>query len=172
MSTYNIPYTHAYINPRFLGIDTEEWQECYIFAVTTLLNRPLLFTAHLSSGAVYSRLPLVAFSPVVEGHDKANLDCDPWGSIAPYNTIIKFDYLKDYEVVNIRPSDSGRYLFSIDPVAEGYAEDPEQHKTLHVIQFDNYYSALANNMVMFKDTHFTADIVYKYKRNTTYYTIE
>lgn len=167
----NIPYIHCYVNGKFIGV--EGWEECYVFAVTTLLNRPLLFTAHLESGAVYSRLPLVAFSPIPEGHKMDKRDCDPWGSISPVNQVIRFDYLKDYAVLRNRenPEDTeGRYLFSIDAISEGYAEDPEQHKILHVVEFDDHYAALPNNMIHFPDTHFTTKIR-RYKRNTKYFEI-
>jgi hypothetical protein len=174
VTTSNIPYVKAFINPSYLGLTSSpDWHECYIFAVTTLHNRPILWTVHLSTGAVFSRLPTQAISPVKTPKTiPTSKICDIWGSISEKSQVIRFDYLKDYEVVDLKTKIIGRYLFSIDFLDGAFAEDPEQHKVLHMVDFGDFFGLRANNMILFKDEHFVdEDQTIQYKRTSRYYII-
>lgn len=168
-----LPYIHTYINGNYLGVPNN-WIPAYWVYVTALPNRPLLFTSHTEHGALYSRLPIDAFSPV------NNIQVPPkviessgqrWSNLGRYIEVIQPTYLKDYTVEHIHTKETGRYLFSIDYVGELFSEDPEQHKTLHLIEMDNRYVLLPNNEILFTDKHFVdKSETIRYSRNLVYFT--
>lgn len=170
MQNQETPYTLSYLNGGYVGIPGK-WIKCYIFMVTALPNRPLLFSCHLENGAIYSRLPIDAFSPkptdtMASVCEVSN--CQLWGNLGNDIEVIKPTYLKDYEVKS--KERIGRYLFSIDYLNGMFSEDPEQHKILHLIEFDTCYNLLPNNELLFIDKHFTESIYYEIKRTNNYWT--
>lgn len=170
MITIDIPYIHCYVRGEFVSEQTEPI-ECYIFAATAILNRPLLFTCHTISGAVYSRLPVEAF---ISRKDAGKLDnLAPWGCIGNYMSVVEHQYLKDYEVTVPNLNTSGRYLMTFDQFNGGFSEDPEQHKTMNFIELETgQYALMPNNYCIFNDSHFTRDDDIKYKRQISYWRSE
>lgn len=173
---------HCGVQKMFLTNDEKHGiEECYIFAVTILQNRTLLFTCHTENGAVYSRLPIWAFkhnnlglgcTKTLEGLDKRVL-C-PWSCLGDTADIVEHSYLKDYEVqCSIYDKTIiGRYLATIDYSKGLYAQDPEQHKTHNIVELENgFYAALPNNYCKFEDEHFTKDDAdcSHYRRNKMYW---
>jgi hypothetical protein len=61
----------------------------------------------------------------------------------------------------------------VDFHTSAFGEDPEQHKTLHMVQYEYWFGLRANNMVLFPDTHFTDPVGTPpaYRRTSTYYEI-
>ena len=169
---------HCHVLQEYLTNGAENSvEECYIFAVTALENRTLLFTCHTENGAVFSRLPIWAFR--TKDYTDAGEDLDletlcPWSALGGNASIIKHRYLKDYEV-KCKIGDefvAGRYLFTIDYNEGLYAQDPEQHKTHNVIELDSgFYAALPNNFCLFEDSHFvkSAPKSSHYARNEIYF---
>jgi hypothetical protein len=164
------PYLKAWIAPDYIG--TQEPVECYVFMVTALNNRPLLFTVHTEHGAVYSRLPVDALTPrpgtrpvseVVEGQ--------PWSTVGTDIECFQVPYLKDYTVKDLNTGELGTYCFSIDAVGGAFSEDPEQHKLMHLCSFEltNTFRILPNNMLGFIDEHFATKPPVRYARNTRYW---
>lgn len=140
---------------------------CYVIAARIIKSRPILFTAHLENGAVYSGLPVNAFSSpeVADGKTYLLEQSQPWSCLeAPSNALI-IEHLKDYEVKVIAPeivkendgmAESGTYLYTIDYSGEGLAQDPEQYKCHHVIALDKAnWVAMPNNYCVFQDRYFT-----------------
>lgn len=174
----NIPYTKAYIKNNYIK-NTLGLTECYIVAVTTMLNRPHLFTVHTIDGALYSRLPIQAFvhkdiSNLYREFDcySGKLNLDEYGTISSNSQVIQLNYLKDYEVNILTYNMSGRYLFSIEPTEGAFSEDPEQSKLLHFIKLDNgQFGIFPNNKLKFMDNYFTKESQDIYNRTTNYYTI-
>jgi hypothetical protein len=173
----NIPYVRAKVCNKYIK-GKEGTTDCYIIAVSTLLNRPHLFTIHTIDGAVYARLPISAFR-----HDNIDLIkdltgvynsiLDEYGVISEKSQVIKIDYLKDYEPYVIDLKTTGRYIFSIEPVEGAFAEDPEQSKLIHFIELKNgYFGLFPNNKLRFTDNYFTEPSGDSYVRNTKYFTIE
>lgn len=130
--------------------------EGYLFAVTSLANRPLLFTVHLQSGAVISRLPLDALC--TKPCEKWPLhDLELWSALSNTITVLQHEYLKRYSM-QVRVNDmsyGATYLFTIDSCGEGFAESPDQHKTFNIAQLDTgHLVAQPNNRCLFLDSHF------------------
>jgi hypothetical protein len=172
----NIPYVKAKVCNKYIK-GKEGTTDCYIIAVSTLLNRPHLFTIHTVDGAVYARLPIKAFR-----HDNINIVkdltefddriLDQYGVISEKSQVLKIDYLKDYEPYVIDLEITGRYIFSIEPVEGSFAEDPEQSKLIHFIELENgYFGLFPNNKLKFTDNYFTEPGSDIYLRNSEYFTV-
>lgn len=145
--------------------------EAYAYSVTGIRNRPLFFNVHTEDGALYSRLPVWALVHDIPTFWFIAPRIDPWGVIGDKFNVIEHQYLRSYEPKIPKLETTGRYLFSLDWTHGGFSEDPEQHKTLHLIAISNGQLGLfPNNELLFKDSHFTTnDPMPRYKRNTNWY---
>ncbi len=167
----DFPRLKCYCDLQYLSNrQVKGWVECYIFAVTLIESRSLLFTIHTIDGAVYSRIPLEALKTK---KNKGKLHIDRWGAISSNGTVIQHQYLKDYRCVTIAGEWTGRYWATIDYLDGGFAQDPEQHKTSHILLMDTGdIIVCANNEVLFTDEHFVikqSKNLKNYRRNTQYY---
>lgn len=169
----DIPRFKAYIDRQYLTDGKGHGrEEAYVFAVTLIESRPLLFTIHTVYGAVYSRIPIeaIAWKP-----KPTNNSIDRWGAISGNAQVIQHRYLKDYYATIPKYKTRGRYHCTIDYYDGGFAQDPEQHKTTNLLFGDDgAIYALPNNEIIFHDDHFTNDsnpktLASQYKRNTSYY---
>lgn len=139
-----------FLNPKLKG-----YENAYLYSVTGNINCPLLFNVHLESGALFSRLPIHALC-IQECIQIPLKVCMPWGVIGQRIQVIEHEYLKNYEVLT--SIGTGQYLFTVDQFDGGFAEDPEQHKTMNIIGIhDGPLVALPNNSCRFLDKHFTDD---------------
>ena len=174
----NLPLPlHVKIPNEFLyGEESKESTEAYVFAVTNIINRPLLFTVHTIDGAVVSRLPIDAFVPYTldKLSDYGLAELQPWQALGKDIQAIQHEYLKDYSAICKigTKQELGRYIMTFDSFTGGFSEDPEQHKTYNMIELQvGQYALLPNNHCLFTDTHFTKlDGEFPgYKRNSTYW---
>jgi len=176
----NTPYIKVKVNNRAIK-GKDGYTDAYIIAITTLPNRPHLFTVHTVDGAVYSRLPVWAFkhfqhklNPSAERIlFKTRKKLDEYGVISEQCQIIQLEYLKDYEAEILTLSGTkARYIFSIEPVKGQFAEDPEQSKLLHFLELETgHYGIFPNNHLKFLDNYFTEPSSDAYIRTTEYYTL-
>lgn len=177
--TINIPSLKVYVRNNYLGLTDSNLTEAYLIAVTSISNRPLFFTAHLVTGAVWGRLPISAI--VCDRYLEKQLLTQPQeiplAKLQPYSCLygnicyVRYEHLKDY-VVKTKTLGKGYYLFTIDVEGPGLAEDPEQHKTHNIIALESGNTcALPNNYCLFTDEYFACDlnVVPKYKRNPKYF---
>lgn len=167
----DFPRLKVYVNRDYMTDGSGNGrEEAYVFAVTLLESRPLLFTVHTEYGAVYSRLPLQALAWKEKPTDNSY---DKWGAISGNGTVVQHAYLKDYLVQVPYFKAHGRYWCTIDYYDGGFAQDPQQHKTANIILADSgAILAVPNNDCIFRDNHFTKYVKnMSYKRNTKYYTI-
>lgn len=170
MKLCNTPYIHCKIRNQFLGIPGT-FTECYIFMLTALPNRPILFTAHTEHGGVFSRLPIWAFAPMgAKFSTTPTKRLQKWSVLGSETEVISPPYLKDYRVKS--QFGEGVYKFTIDFTDGMFSEDPEQHKSLHFIELEETFALLPNNECRFVDSHFVGDTAVVYKRNTEYFTTE
>lgn len=155
-------------------------EEAYCFAVTLMEARPLLWTVHLESGAVYSRLPTRALRHALWTPDATGVDFaqpDPWGAISSRGNVVAHSYLKDYRMLVRHEGQEaeGMYLFTLDYEDGGFAQDPEQFKTSNIIALNSgQLCAMPNNFCRFMDEHFVDKnaALGHYRRTSTYHTIE
>lgn len=151
-------------------------EDAYLISAKCVSGRPILFTVHLESGALFSSLPIEALrcskytNNITLVSDLTTQDLQPFTCLEGPVQIIEYEALKDYKI-KTRLNTDGRYLFTIDYAGGGLAEDPEQFKTHNVIVLDNgMLCALPNNHCLFVDKHFTNNINFpKYKRSSKYW---
>jgi hypothetical protein len=178
----NISPIRLFVHQSFLGIqDSPKLEEAYLIAVTSIPNGPLMFTAHLESGAVWQRLPIEAFwapsnlYPIVDNKDGvylSNPELQPFSCLHGKIQAITYEHLREYEVLAKIGDElySGQYLFTVDVLGEGLASDPVQHKSHNVVVLENgQLAALPNNYVRFMDNYFTKNELPRYKRCDTIY---
>lgn len=170
----DIPFIHGFVRrPYITGVGNNfDYEECYIFAMTCIASRPPLFTCHLRSGAVFSRLPLEAFV-TTSGYVDPDPALVPWTCVGHRADVLCHEYLKDYTVKVLNKDLVGRYLFTIDYTTGNYSEDSEQHKTHNVIALlDGRIAAMPNNYCRFIDQHFVDETLSTgdYRRQRAHWT--
>jgi hypothetical protein len=179
MFNVNIPTLKVKIIKSYLtqdGADAMLTEDAYLISAKCVSGRPILFTVHLESGAVYSSLPIEALrctkysEHFVYNSDLKTEELQPFTCLDGPAQLIEYEALKDYQVKTKLGID-GRYLFTIDYAGGGLAEDPEQFKTHNVIVLDSgQLCALPNNYCLFVDKHFTETKEFpKYTRSSKYY---
>lgn len=165
--TISIPFFKAKVRREYLHNLEEgfgEFEDCYVFAITSILNRPLLFHVHTESGAVFSKLPIQSLCRI----PCAVPEYQVWNALGNSIHAVTLAYLKDYWVKT--KFGEGRYMFSLDFFDGGFSEDPEQQKILHMIELqDGNYLTASNNHCLFLDSHFTTERPITYKRNSHYW---
>jgi hypothetical protein len=163
--TVNLPSIRVKVRNSFLNEQMSGFTEAYLVAVTSINTRPLFFTVHLETGAVWSRLPIHAIYCERYG-EISNITLPlPLGVAQPYSclpgsiNVITYEHLKHCRV-KVKCTDkierNGTYLFTVDVNGDGLAEDPTQHKTHNVIVLDSgQLITYPNNMILFTDEFFT-----------------
>jgi hypothetical protein len=166
--TVNIPALKVYVRDSYTSGDKTEkgLTEAYLIAVTTLASRPMLFTVHLSSGALFSRLPINAiicnrFNPDLDlstVEEYSLEDSQAYACLDASPQYLELNYFKDYEVlcrIGEEREEVGHYLFTIDYKGSGLVDDPEQFKTHNLVALQTgQLVALPNNHVLFYDEFF------------------
>lgn len=179
----DLPYLKCFVRSEFLyaGDCEGDLESAYAFSVTAFVNRPLLFTVHLDSGALFSGLPIWA---LVSADVKANAialpeeDLQPWGCLGERVSVIQHKYLRDYEgLCKIKTREIlGAYVATFVFLPDGgFEEDPSQSKTMNLMALrSGQFALLPNNMILFRDKHFTGRVEKwpKYRRNETHFTTE
>lgn len=155
------------------------FEEGYLIAVKSQNNRPLMFTVHLESGALFSNITIDQI--YCDRYFGPNLSPDPkhfyLEELQPYSclpgdiNVISYIHLKDCSVVT-KANGVGVYLFTIDYLGQGLSEDPEQIKSHNIIILEcGALCALPNNYCLFQDGFFTRNdsaTFPPYKRNKKY----
>jgi hypothetical protein len=163
------------------GKVADNFTEANLIAVTSISNGILAFTVHLETGALWSRLPINALfirrfnanaTPSVMSLDLAQ----PYSCLEGDINVIAHPYLKNYEVTIFEGGKrnqprKGHYLFTVDYLGTGLAEDPVQFKTHNVCCLDTgELIAYPNNYLLFTDSYFTvSESPPQYKRQDKYY---
>lgn len=174
----NTPPIPLLIDDNFILKEPKGFTRAQMIAVETIPGRPLFFTVHLENGALYSRLPLCALK--TDRYDHTSLTTSPAAHVAqPFpcledpSELVLYTTMKDASVKILTLNQEGTYLFTINYQGEGFAQDPEQHKTHNIIALDNgYLCALPNNHLLFLDNYFTINknaTPPQLKRNNVYW---
>jgi hypothetical protein len=165
-----------YLGVKTLGVGTVTLEMCYLVAVTAEPSGPLWFTVHLESGALWQRLPIEALRatsnlyPVViawaaDAHKTDELQ--PYSCLEGDIAVIEYKHLRNYDVIaSVGGAEyKGSYLFTVDVLGSGLANDPVQHKTHNIVVLENgQLAALPNNRVRFIDKYFTDSVQPRYSR--------
>jgi len=104
-----------------------------------------------TGGAMFAMVPVIALCtdpcppPVIA-------DVAPWDVFSETFTVVELDLLTRMRMLSLPKRDQGRYLFTIDFCSSDLADDPEQHKQLHVCKMDSgHIGAYPNNRMILDD---------------------
>ncbi len=181
MFIQNLPAINVKVCKTFLTDGQEQGlEDAYLVAVKSIPGRPLLFTVYLDTGASWSGLPITAlycdrFNPIHYDKEPYTIqECQPFSCLEGDINVITYDLLKNAEAkIKIKgEAVKANYLFTIDYLGEGLAEDPAQHKTHNIFVLDTgQLVAYPNNMILWQDGYFAykPHDYPKYKRTNKYW---
>jgi len=141
MKNANLPPIEVYIWDRFLYDNDSNYDgktSGHIMAVRARQNQALQFTVLLENGALFTGLPANAITfksdylnPILNLQDSQMWDC-----ISDDVEVFCIESLRyaECKVQGNQIVASGKYLFTIDFVGEGYSRHPTHWKQLHAVQ--------------------------------------
>lgn len=173
----NTPATKVFVRKKYLTqVETEDLVEAYLMAVDCRPSDRIRFTVLLSSGGVWSGLPIEAllcdrfgarFTTTPEIYPTETLQ--PYTCLeGPYN-IVEYSLLKN---AKLDFGAKGNYLFTINYEGAGLAEDPEQYKTHNIIVGElGHLYAFPNNYFRVINNWFGSDVeeIKEYRRDSKFY---
>jgi hypothetical protein len=164
----NIPPIGCYIRKEFLFNEEEhhgEYEEGFLFGVTSLMNKTLLFNFMSQGGGHFCRLPIHAFCHIKNAPKQTLNDLVTWNNFSYNIGVIQYDYLTFCKAkIKLRDNNVylGDYLFTVDYAHPdknlpnlGVSEDAYDHKSANVYKLDNGNFAIQpNNKVLYVDASY------------------
>jgi len=153
MKNTNLPPISVAVNNKYLtGNEGIEWG--HLVSVRALQNQAYQFNVLLSSGALFTGLPINALT-TEEVPEMALSQCQPFDAIDSSIELVVFDTLK-YMSCQVKLFDDtllkGKYLFTLDSVGDGLSRHPIQWKQIHFINTDDgHIVAYPQYRIQFKD---------------------
>lgn len=160
MKNANIPPIRVYIWDYFL-FDCNSLKEGktagHLVSVRARQNQALQFNVLLDDGALFTGLPAhaITFRPDLINNKLELPDAQMWDCISDDIDVFCMESLR-YAECEVRPTiigaKSGKYLFTIDFVGEGYSRHPTHWKMLHAIEtLDGYLMLYPQYRIRFLD---------------------
>ena len=141
MNNSNLPPIRIFILNRFLFNDNSNYggkTGGHLVSVRARQNQALQFTVLLDNGVLFTGLPAHSLSfREDEMNPMLNLqDAQMWDCISDDIEVFTMETLRyaECEVIGNQIAASGKYLFTIDFVGEGYSRHPTHWKQLHAVQ--------------------------------------
>ena len=167
----NLPPLQVKVNNAYLD-DSLGFTDGTLVSVRAMQNQAFQFSVLLSTGALYTGLPISAFG-------KLPLDiAQAYDCIGSEIQVITLDLLR-YMKCTVKDFNgnihNGYYLFTIDFTDNnGLARHPEQWKQFHVVKTVNGFMAYPQYRIVFQDDAFCPDrdTLQGYKYNTTIHCAE
>lgn len=107
-----------------------------------------------TGGAMFASVPIEAlcWKPCRKLPAKA---IAPWDVFSETFTVVTLDLIDRVRAFVLPRRLPGRYMFTVDFTRSDLADDPEQHKQLHVIRLDGgQFAAVPNNRLLVSDPAF------------------
>ena len=150
MKNANLPPIRVYIWNYFL-FDCSSMREGktggHLVSVRARSNQALQFSVLLDNGALFTGLPAHAITFTESSFNgKLELpDAQMWDCISDDIEVFCMESLR-YAECEVKPNMinpmSGKYLFTVDFVGEGYSRHPTHWKQLHAVQTNSGYFVL------------------------------
>ena len=142
--------------------DTNQYERCVIFGVTSIPSRALHFSILCESGAQWARIPLHKLrheKPTTDRiHDLPQLqswDCHGWDFC-----VAQYEYLREMGCqYKTRDGEMvpASYWFTLDHTDNGYSQYPPEHKCYHLLLLEDGSGQIAaqpNNRILWRDDSF------------------
>jgi hypothetical protein len=157
----SLPHRYGAVRGWAIGRPELEAVPCVIFGVASVPNRALGFHVVLEGGAQYARVPIHALRHGREWVSSVALrDRQAWECFGYEITVTTFAYLREAGCTLLvgpkrKEGLSARYWCSLDWYDNGFSDDPEQHKILHLIAVeDGTFAAMPNDRLRWYDESF------------------
>lgn len=141
MKNQNLPPIEVFIWNRFLHDNDSNYEgktQGHLVSVRARQNQALQFSVLLETGALFTGLPAHAVTFRKDCLNKIlNLsDAQMWDCVSDDIEVFTIESLRyaECEVIGNQIAASGKYLFTIDFVGEGYSRHPTHWKQLHAVQ--------------------------------------
>lgn len=141
MKNQNLPPVEVFIWNRFLHDNDSNYEgktQGHLVSVRARQNQALQFSVLLETGALFTGLPAHAITFRKDCLNKIlNLsEAQMWDCVSDDIEVFTIESLRyaECEVIGNQIAASGKYLFTIDFVGEGYSRHPTHWKQLHAVQ--------------------------------------
>lgn len=141
MKNQSLEPIRVFIWNRFLfdnDSNQEGKTEGHLVSVRARQNQALQFTILLETGALFTGLPAnsITFREDCLNQVLNLQDSQMWDCISDDIEVFTIESLRyaECEVLGDQISESGKYLFTIDFIGEGYSRHPTHWKQLHAVQ--------------------------------------
>lgn len=153
----NTPSIKVKVPNKYLGMKDEGSTSGYLSTVKSVDGNALLFSVYLSSGALFSNLPIEAlwcdkYSEINFESELKNPELQPYSCLDGDIDVIEISLLKHCNVLcKINGEElNGTYLFTVDYNGNDLADSPEQRKSHNIIVLrSGQLCALPNNHCLF-----------------------
>lgn len=139
----NIPPFQALVRNEFLFNQESghgKYTYCWVHAVRSIKGQALQFYALLEDGALFTGLPIHAFTTKESAPNWGLGTHQFWDNLSYEIDVIEQTFLRNMDctvVLKTKEKIAGTYMFSIDYVGEGLAQTPNEWKSAHIIQLEN-----------------------------------
>jgi hypothetical protein len=168
-------HNYCYVQANTFG--NRFWERVVWFGVVSIPGRTFGCHVMLESGAVYRNVPLHKLSHIM------NIDCwepsdgQTWDCYGHQFSVVEYPFLEAAPVlVRLRNKKelSGRYMFTLIPMCDGFSSEPEQAKEFYFIKLDNgRFTAQPTNHILVQDKSFTSSVKWpRLKRQTETWSVE
>jgi len=169
------PQIKILVHNSYLTNNKEEgFSEAYMIGLDCRDGSHIRFTVYLSSGAIFSGLPIEAiycdkFNEVNKKGKLTNQHLQPYSCLEGVVSCLVYDLIRNCAVL-IKNLGEANYLFTINYQGFGLSDDPEQHKTHNIVVLKNgQLAAIPNNYMLVKDNWFSTGKTLKYSRVKKHY---
>jgi hypothetical protein len=173
----NLPPIEVFVWDRFLYDNNSNYEgktQGHLVCVRARQNQALQFSVILNNGALFTGLPshAITFRSDLYYNPVLNLqDSQMWDCISDDIEVFTMESLRYAECIvkGDQISLSGKYLFTIDFVGEGYSRHPTHWKQIHAVQTNCGYLLLyPQYRIIFTDKALCEESEkLNYKANTT-----
>jgi len=184
----NIPPIECYVRGNYLRNQQDSHDKtfpCLVFGVTSIPSQVPLFNILMEDGGIFWHIPISGLC-WKKCKEQPLGELELWDSFSYNVAVTTFYALQNKRIEFISRTQKkyqGIYLFTLDwsdgdfnELRFGFAENPGQHKTGHVIKLDNGNFAIQpNNRVIIFDPSFATkqgELVIERKLNTHLYSVE
>lgn len=161
----SIPYFRCWVAPEFIYGDERDVDavsmQAIAHAITCQPGRTVgfhvVFIDRPLAGVAYCWLPVKALrhteAPFAETIPPPLAEVAPWDCFSDRFTVVQLEFLNRMRCRVLSGCEgTGRYHATIDFTGSSLAEDPQQHKQLHIIMMDcGEVALMPNNRLLFDD---------------------
>jgi len=157
----NIPSLKLLVRRSWLtknDLDEHTYDNCYAFAIQSVMGKILTFHIMTDYGMLRSRVPISELFSKPPQKDLPSDFKQLWDCFSENVSVITYEYLSEKRAKIIVKDKSfvwATYLFSVDWYGNPYSDEPTDYKCGHIFMADDgYLLCQPNNRIFWKDANF------------------